>query len=184
MNQYLQAKQEEFTKAIDFFKKDIASLRTGRANLAILEGVQVEAYGTKNSLSSLSSLSVSDAKSLVISPWDKNIMKDVEKAIVAANLGVGVVNEGDKIRITVPAMTEENRRELVKKLNEKMEKARITIRQTRDEIKEAIAKGEEDKEISEDDKFRFMKELDEEVGKKNEELKSIRDRKEEEIMTI
>ena len=184
MNQYLQAKQEEFTKAIDICKKDIASLRTGRANLAILEGVQVEAYGTKNSLSSLSSLSVSDAKSLVISPWDKNIMKDVEKAIVAANLGVGVVNEGDKIRITVPAMTEENRRELVKKLNEKMEKARITIRQTRDEIKEAIAKGEEDKEISEDDKFRFMKELDEEVGKKNEELKSIRDRKEEEIMTI
>ena len=184
MNQYLQAKQGEFTKAIDFFKKDIASLRTGRANLAILEGVQVEAYGTKNSLSSLSSLSVSDAKSLVISPWDKNIMKDVEKAIVAANLGVGVVNEGDKIRITVPAMTEENRRELVKKLNEKMEKARITIRQTRDEIKEAIAKGEEDKEISEDDQFRFMKELVEEVGKKNEELKSIRDRKEEEIMTI
>jgi len=184
MNQYLQAKKGEFTKAIDFFKKDIASLRTGRANLAILEGVQVEAYGTKNSLSSLSSLSVSDVKSLVISPWDKNIMKDVEKAIVAANLGVGVVNEGDKIRITVPAMTEENRRELVKRLNEKMEKSRITIRQTRDEIKEAIAKGEGEKEISEDDKFRFMKELDEEVGRANEELKNIRDKKEEEIMTI
>lgn len=184
MNQYLKAKQGELSKAIDFFKKDIASLRTGRANPVILEGVQVEAYGTKSPLSSLSSLSVSDAKSLVVSPWDKNIMKDVAKAIVSANLGVGVVNEGDKIRVTIPQMTEENRRELVKKLNEKMEKARIAIRQTRDGIKEAIEKGEEEKEISEDDKFRFIKELDEEVVKKNEELKKIRDKKEEEILTI
>jgi len=184
MNQYLKAKQGEFDKAIDFFKKDIASLRTGRANPAILEGIMAEAYGAKTPLNGLASISVSDAKSLVISPWDKNIMKDLAKAIVAANLGVGVVNEGDKIRITIPAMTEENRRELVKKLNEKMEKSRITIRQTRDEVKEAIVKGEEEKEISEDDKFRFMKELDEEVGKKNEELKNIRDKKEEEILTI
>ncbi|MDD5032382.1 MAG: ribosome recycling factor [Patescibacteria group bacterium] len=184
MNQYLQEKQGELAKAIDFFKKDIASLRTGRANPAILEGIMVEAYGAKTPLNGLANISVSDAKSLVISPWDKNIAKDVEKAIVGANLGVGAVNEGDKIRITVPAMTEENRRELVKKLNEKLEKSRITIRQTREEIKEAIEKGEKDKEISEDDKFRFIKELDEEAGKKNEELKNIRDKKEEEIMTV
>lgn len=184
MNLYLQAKQGELSKALDFFKKDIANLRTGRANPAILEGVLVEAYGAKSSLNSLASISVSDAKSLVITPWDRNIIKEVEKAIVGANLGVGVVNEGDKIRITIPMMTEENRRELVKKLNEKMEKTRITIRQIRDEIKEAIEKGEEEKEISEDDKFRFIKELDEEVVKKNEELKKIRDKKEEEILTI
>ncbi|MDD5071186.1 MAG: ribosome recycling factor [Patescibacteria group bacterium] len=184
MNKYVLDKQAEFNSAIDFFKKDIASLRTGRANPAILEGIMAEAYGAKTPLSGLASINVSDAKSLVISPWDKNIIKDIEKAVVAANLGVGVVNEGDKIRITVPSMTEENRRELVKKLNEKMEKARITIRQARDEAKEAITRGEEEKEIGEDEKFRFIKELDEEVGKKNEELKNIRDKKEEEILTI
>jgi len=184
MNQYLQKKQEEFIKAIDFFKKDIANLRTGRANPAILEGVQAEAYGAKSPLNSLANINVSDAKSLVITPWDKSVVKDIEKAIVQANLGVGVINEGDKIRLTIPAMTEENRRELVKKLNERMEKIRIVIRQIRDDVKEAIEKAQEEKEINEDDKFRFIKELDEEVAKRNEEVKQTRDRKETDIMTV
>jgi ribosome recycling factor len=184
MNKYLQEKQGDFSKAIEFFKKEIANLRTGRANPAILEGVQAEAYGAKTPLNGLANISVSDARSLIVAPWDKSIIKEVEKSIVQANLGVGVVNEGDKIRITIPMMTEENRRELVKKLNEKMEKIRITFRQTREEIKGAIEQAEKDKEIAEDDKFRFMKELDEEAAKKNEELKQVRDRKEIEIMTI
>lgn len=184
MNQYLQAKQGEFQKAVEFFKRDITSLRTGRVNPAILEGVQVEAYGAKSSINSLVNITVSGGQSMTVIPWDKNIIKEVEKAIVEAGLGVGVVNEGDKIRITVPQMTEENRKDLVKKLNEKLEKVRIVIRQIRDEIKESIEKGEEEKEINEDDKFRFIKELDEEVGKRNDELKDLRDKKEEEIMTI
>ncbi len=184
MNQYVQVKNEEFRKTIEFFKKDISALRTGRANPAMLDGIFVEAYGTKTLLAGIGSVTVSDAKSLVVSPWDKSVAKDVEKAIVEADLGVGVVNEGDKIRITIPAVTEENRRSLVKKLNEKMEEKRIAIRQTRDEVKENIESAEKDKNISEDDKFRFLKELDEEVRKINDELKAIRDKKEEEIMTI
>jgi len=184
MNQYIQAKREEFRKAIDFFKKDIANLRAGRANPNMLDGVFAEAYGVRTPLNGLASITVADARSMTVSPWDKNLLKDIEKAIVEANLGVGVVNEGEQIRITVPQMTEENRRDLVKKLNEKMEAARIKIRQTRDEIKEDIENAEKNKEISEDDKFRFIKELDEEVRSKNEELKEIRDKKEEEIMTI
>lgn len=184
MNQYIQIKQEEFRKTIEFFKKDISALRTGRANPAMLDGILVEAYGTKTPLAGIGSVTVSDAKSLIVSPWDKSVIKDVEKAIVEADLGVGVVNEGDKIRITIPAITEENRRGLVKKLNEKMEEGRISIRQTRDEVKEKIETAEKNKEISEDDKFRFIKELDEEVRKINDELKTIRDKKEEEIMTI
>lgn len=184
MNQYLQAKQGEFSRAIEFFRKEITSLRTGRANPAILEGIQAEAYGVKTPLNGLANISVSDARSLIIAPWDKGIIKDVEKSIVQANLAVGVINEGDKIRLTIPLMTEENRRELVKKLNEKMEKIRITLRQTREEIKEAIEAAKNKGKISEDDKFRFIKELDEEVAQKNEELKRIRDKKEAEIMTI
>ncbi len=184
MNQYLQIKKEEFRKTIEFFKKDILALRTGRANPAMLDGILVEAYGAKTPLAGIGSVTVSDAKSLVISPWDKTVTKDVEKAIVEADLGVGVVNEGDKIRITIPAVTEENRRGLVKKLNEKMEEGRISIRQTRDEIKENIESAEKNKEISEDDKFRFLKELDEEVRGRNDEMKDVRDKKEQEIMTI
>jgi len=184
MNQYLVAKQADFVKIIDFFKKDIASLRTGRANPAILDGVQVEAYGAKTLLNGLASINVPEARSIVITPWDKNITKDIEKAIVAANLGLAITNEGDKIRAIISPLTEENRRELVKKLNEKMEAIRISLRQARDEIKEAIEKAFKNKDISEDNKFRFIKELDEEISKQNDKIKEIRDKKEEEIMTI
>ncbi|MDD4900572.1 MAG: ribosome recycling factor [Patescibacteria group bacterium] len=184
MNQYIQAKQNDLTKTIDFFKKDISALRTGRANPAILDGVLVEAYGAKTPILGLASVSVPEARSIVISPWDKSIIKDVERAIVAADLGINPVNEGDKIRLVVPQLTEENRHELVKKLSEKMEVSRISLRQTRDEIKELIEAAFKNKAINEDDKFRFFKELDEEISRKNDELKKIKDKKEEEIMTI
>ena len=184
MNKYIQAKQGDFSKMIDFFKKDIASLRTGRANPGVLDGILVEAYGAKTPLVGLASITVPEARSIVVSPWDKNITKEVEKAITAAALGLNPVNEGDKIRLVVPQLTEENRKELVKKLSEKMETGRISLRQTRDEIKEAIEAGFKNKEMSEDDKFRFIKELDEEVSRRNDELKKIKEKKEEEIMTI
>jgi len=184
MNKYIQAKQSEFLKTIDFFKKDISSLRTGRANPSILDGIFVEAYGAKTPLVGLASISVPEARSIVITPWDKTIAKEIEKAVAAADLGINPVNEGDKIRLVVPQLTEENRKELVKKLNEKMETSRISLRQIRDEIKEAIEAAFKGKEMSEDDKFRFFKELDEEIARLNDELKKIKDKKEEEIMTI
>lgn len=184
MNQYIQAKNEEFIRVLDFFKKEISSLRTGRANPNIFEGIQVEAYGVRNPMNTVASINVGDARSMTITPFDKSVIKDIEKAVVEAGLGVGVVNEGDKIRITIPQMTEENRKELVKKLNEKYEKARISLRQVREEVKGNIESAEESKDISEDDKFRFLKELDEEIKKKNDELEEVRSKKEGDIMTV
>ena len=184
MNNYIQEKESDFNKAIDFFKKEITGIRTGRSNPNMLDGIQVEAYGARTPLQGVANISVPDAQSLVITPWDKNVSKDIEKALTAAELNVGVTNEGDKIRITIPKMTEENRRELVKKLNEKQEAARVAVRQVREEAKSAIEQAEKNKQITEDDKFRFIRELDEAVGKRNEEIKKLRDKKEEEIMTI
>ncbi len=184
MNEYIELKQEDFQSAVEFFKKDISSLRVGRANPAVLEGVQVDAYGVKNAINGLANIAVNDSKSMTITPWDKTVLKSIEKAIVDANLGLGVVNEGDKIRINIPEMTEEKRKEIIKKLNEKLEHSRIVVRKIRDEVKETIEKAEKDKEISEDDKFRFIKELDEKVREMNEEFKEIRDVKEKDIMTI
>jgi len=184
MNQYIQAKQSDLTKVIDFFKKDISALRTGRANPAILDNILVEAYGAKTALVGLASISVPEARSIVVTPWDKNITKDIEKAIVAADLGINPVNEGGKIRLAMPQLTEENRHELVKKLNEKMGTARISLRQTRDEIKGLIEAAFKGKALNEDDKFRFFKELDEEIARQNDEIKKIKDKKGEEIMTI
>ncbi len=184
MNQFIESKQNNFNQAIDYFKKEISLLRTGRANPNILDAVQVDAYNTKTPINGVASISVPDAQSIVVAPWDKSIIKEIEKAIVDADLGLGVVNEGEQIRLTVPKMTEENRKHLVKKLNEKQEEARIKIRKVRDEVKEEIEKAFTEKEITEDEKFKFIKELDEFTKEKNEELKEIRDKKEEDIMTI
>lgn len=184
MNEYVQAKQGDFDKAMGFFQKDIKSLRTGRANPAMLDNIYVEAYGTKALINALANINVSDKASIVISPWDKNILKDLEKGLLLADLGISIVNEGDKLRLSMPPLTEENRRELVKKLGQKMEAARIEFRKLRDEIKTKIEKAFDAKEISEDDKFRFIKELDEEITKYNAKIKEIKDVKEQEIMTI
>lgn len=184
MNQYLEKKQADFVGALDFFKKDIATLRTGRANPAVLDGVQIEAYGVLNPLNAVANVTVSDARSILVTAWDKGVLKSIEKGIVDAGLGLGIVNDGDKIRLTIPALTEENRKELVKRLNEKMEKTRIILRQAREGVKTAIEAAFSAKELSEDDKFRFMKELDEFSAKKNDELKDIRDKKEQDIMEI
>lgn len=184
MSNFLEDNQEEFTSVIEFFKRDISSLRTGRANPIMLDGVQVEAYGVMNPLNGVANIVVSDSRSFTITPWDKSVTKAVEKGIVEANLGLGIVNEGDKIRLSIPPLTEENRKELVKKLNERLEKARISLRQVREEVKSSIESEFEAKEITEDEKFRSEKELDEFVAKRNDELKDLRDKKDKDIMEI
>ncbi len=183
MNDYLEDKKEEFQAVLDFFQKDIVKLRTGRAHLGVLDSVSVKAYDTLNPINALANLSVMD-NNIIIAPWDKGVMKDIEKALIEADLGLGVVNEGDKLRLSVPALTEENRKEIVKKLNERLERARISLRQTRDSVKEEIMEAEEKKDLSEDERFRFIKELDDHVLKLNEELKNLRDSKERDIMEI
>lgn len=184
MSPYLNDKQVDFNKALDFFKSEIGTIRTGRANPAILDGIKAEAYEVSNPLNTLASITVSDAQNILVTPFDKNVIKNVEKAIVDAQLGVGVINDGDKIRITIPPLTEENRRDLVKRLNEKMEKTRINLRQARDGVKSDIEAAFENGDIGEDEKFRFIKELEEYSAKKNEELKEIRDKKEKDVMEI
>jgi len=184
MNQYIQQHQEELDSVIEFFKKDISSIRTGRANPSVLDSVLVESYGSKVPLQQLANISVVDANCMTVKPWDKNTLKDIEKGIVEADLGFNPVNEGEQIRISIPQPTEEDRKNRVKKLNEKLEQAHIKIRQVRDEIKKSIELAESSKEISEDDKFRFIKEMEEEVKKHNDELQKIRDEKEKEVMTI
>jgi len=184
MNNFLQKHQGAFQQSISYFQNEISSLRTGRANPGLLDRIRVETYGVKTPLIGLANVNVADGRSLIVVPWDKKIAKDIEKAITEENLGLAVVNEGDKLRLTMPMMNEENRREMVKKLNEKMEEARIGVRKVREQVKEEIEAAFGEKAISEDDKFRFIRELDEEVQKKNEIFKLFRDKKEKEIMTI
>jgi len=176
--------KEEFSKAVDHFQSEIGGLKTGRANPAILDSVRVEAYGTMNPIVNVASVTVPDARSLVIQPWDKSISKEIEKGIIEANLNLNPVNDGDKIRINLPPLTEETRKEIVKLLNQKTEDAKIAIRVIRDKAKEEIVAAEKDKEFGEDEKFRLLEELDKKVGGYNEQVKNLADKKEAEILTV
>lgn len=184
MNIYLESKQGEITKALEFFEKDIATLRVGRASASLLSGITVELYGVRTPIQGLANIKQEDARTLLVEPWDKGSVKDIEKEIVDANLGVSVSDEGSKIRLKIPEMTEEKRKEVVKRLNQKHESARVSLRQIRDDIKKDIEKAENNKEISEDDKFDFTFELDEFIGDKNKELKGLCEKKEVDIMNI
>ena len=130
--------QAEFDKAIDFLKTDIAALRTGRANPTVVENIMVEAYGSAMQLVGVASISTPDARTIQIEPWDKTLTKAVEKAIIDSKLGFNPSVAGTVIRIVIPPMTEETRKNLVKVLGEKLENARKSIRAVRDEIRNEV----------------------------------------------
>ncbi|MDD5172603.1 MAG: ribosome recycling factor [Patescibacteria group bacterium] len=176
--------QEEFTKTIDFLKKDIQSVRTNRANPELINHILIEVYGTKTPLEQLATLSVPEPRTIVIQPWDKNIIKEIEKSLSKSDVGAPpMVNEG-VIRLTLPPLNEERRKDLVKILHLKLESARKSLRAIRDSIKEEIVKSERSKEISEDDKYRLFEKLDKMAGDYQEEVKLIGERKEKEIISI
>lgn len=174
----------EFNSAMEHFRQDIATLKTGRANPAMFDSLKVEAYGVLNPINQIASVSSPEARSIIIAPWDKGLLKDIEKAIRDSDMGYNPSNEGDKIRITIPQMTEESRKEIVKHLNQKAEQARITIRMLRDKIKEEILEAEKNKEFGEDERYSLMENLDKKTGELNDQIKEIASQKEVEIMTI
>ncbi len=176
--------QGDFEKVVQFFDEELATIRTGRASAQMLDKVVVETYGTKSSIVSLASVSVPEPRTIVIEPWDKNVVKDIERALQAANLGVSPVAEGGKIRLNIPQLTEETRKELVKKLKEKLEKARVSLRSVREKAREEILRAEKTKEIAEDDRFALQKKLDEEVAAYNAKIEERGEKKEKEIMTV
>lgn len=176
--------KEEFEKSLEYLKKELSSIRTGRANPALVENILVQSYGTKSPLNQLASITIPEARTILIQPWDKNITKDIEKAIAESEIGISPVVEGDHIRLTIPPLTEESRQSFVKLINEKSEKARVAIRQVRDKIKEEILKKEKNKEITEDDKYDLIKDLDEMTREYNDKIKELAQGKEEEVMSL
>jgi len=174
----------EFEGAITFFKEDISGLRTGRASSAIVEDIMVEAYGTYQTLKSLSSINIPDAKTVNIEPWDKSILMAIEKAVRDSSLGLNPVNTGSQVRIFLPDLTSERRQELIKVLHQKEEAARIAVRKVREDVKEMIKAAEADNEVTEDDKYKLEEELDKTVKEYNDKIKEITEKKEGEINTI
>lgn len=184
MHKFIEARKTDFTNITDHLKKELQGLRTGRATPTLVEHVLVEAYGVKTPIAQLASLSVPDARTLIVQPWDKNILKDIERGISVSNLGLAPVVDGAVIRLTLPALTEETRKQLVKTLKEKLEASRNTLRRLRDQIRETIVAAEKEKTVSEDDRYRAQRELDEHTKVIQDQLMNIAEQKEKEIMTV
>jgi ribosome recycling factor len=180
----IQDYKKDFVAVVDFLKQDITSLRTGRASTAMVDSIFVEAYGTKQPLKATASISVSDAKTITLEPWDKSLLGAIEKGVRDSGLGINPVNDGKLIRLSLPELTSERRQELIKILHQKLEQARVSVRKVREDVREIINAQEKQKSISEDDKFRLQEDLEKLVKEFNEEVKKIGDQKEQEIVKV
>jgi len=173
--------KNETEKIKNHFKNEIASLRTGRATPALVENIFIDSYGTRTALKHLASISVEDAKTLRITPWDFSILKNIESALGGSNLGIQPIVDKQSIRLILPELSEERRNSLLKLLSGKFQEVKISLRIERDEVWKDIQEKERKGEISEDDKFRFKDELQKIIDKATEELGDIVKRKELEI---
>ena len=182
--QLIKNHKPEFEKSITHLQAELSSIRTGRANPALVEGLLVECYGAKTPLKNLASITVPEARSLLIQPWDKSILRDVEKAFETSNLGVQPTNDGNNIRVTLPQLSEERRQEMVRLVRQHAEAARVTARGAREEIWKEVIRLEREGALTEDQKYAAQNRLKEVVEEYNTKIKTIADKKEEEVMTV
>lgn len=165
----------------EWLAKEYRGLRTGRAAPAILDSIMVSAYGSMMPLKQVGNVAVEDARTLRVSAYDASVIKDIEKAILAANLGVGTTSDGASVRVAFPELTAERREQLVRFAKQKLEEARTTVRVSRDESWKEIQSREKEGTLTEDDKFTLKEELQKRVDKANDELEGLFKKKEEEM---
>lgn len=180
----IEQSKKEFESVIDHLKQQMKSVRTGRATPALVDHVMVEAYGVKTPLRELAAISTPDARTLIIQPWDANVIKDVEKGIQEARLNVSPVVEGKIIRLSIPSLTEESRGEIAKQVSEQLEDAKQMLRRVRDGVRETILGAEKERKITEDDRFRGQKDLDTFTQDYQKKLATIAEDKVKEVMTL
>ena len=184
MPNYIEQSKLQFQLVVDHFTKDLQNLRAGRAQASMVETLAIEAYGSTMELKSVASITVPDARTIQIEPWDKNVVKEIEKGILASGLGLNPNTAGTVIRLVIPAMTEENRKNFIKLIGQKAEAARIGLRSVREEVRAKITADEKAKAISEDEKFRYQEQLDKLIVDFNAKIEQLAKDKEKDIMTI
>ncbi len=161
--------------------EEFSGIRTGRATAALLDGVLVDSYGAKTALKHVANISVEDAKTLRITPWDHTLVKGIETAIAAANIGVSTVPDSNGVRVIFPDLTSERRAQLVKLVGQKLEDARVSLRKEREEVWSDIQKKEKDGQLTEDEKFKYKDDLQKIVDEGNKKLEAMAEKKEVEI---
>jgi len=183
-NNIVESLKNKLEKNLKHFEKELSGFCVGRATPTLVENILVDYYGTPTSLKQVSNINIPDPKTIAIQPWEKGQLKEVEKAIVEAQLGMTPVNDGVVIRLNIPQPTEEGRRDLVKKLHQKLEEARIEVRKFRDDLWKEVKDLEKNGEITEDDKFDLKEEIQKIIDEANGELKSRTEEKEREVMRV
>jgi len=180
----LGAAKSRMEKAVDDFRKELATLRTGRANASLLDSVRIDYHGTLMPVNQVGTVTVPDATMIVVSPWDPSVVPLIDKAIRTSELGLNPTNDGKVVRVPIPALTEERRKDIVKHLHKILENHRTAVRNVRRDLKEAIEKLEKDKKISEDDRKRSLEELEKLSQAETKKIEDLSAGKEKEVMQI
>lgn len=171
-------------KSIEALRHELSKVRTGRASLALLEGISVNAYGSLMPLNQVGSMTIPENRMIVITPWDPQMLPAIEKAILKSDVGLTPANDGKMIRLSIPQLTEERRKELVKHVKKIAEEIRVAVRNIRREAIEVLKKQKKDKEISEDDLFRLQEEAQQKTDVSMKSIDTISAAKEKEVMEV
>ena len=184
MQAVVQKMSDDSVKAISHLEDEFSSLQVGRASSSLVENLMVDSYGTLQPMKAVASISIPDAKTVQIQPWDKSMLAALEKAIQNSDLNLNPVNNGASIILSIPPLTEERRRDLVKVVNQLSEDAKISVRNARHDAMSKLKKMEHDKELTEDDKKKGEKQIQEKTDEMNAKISELAKKKEQAIMTI
>lgn len=184
MNDVLLEMNDKMEKSLEAYRRELSTVRTGRASLALVEGIRVDSYGTKMPLNQVATMTIPESRLIVIQPWDPQVLGAIEKAILAANIGLTPANDGKVIHISIPQLTEERRKDLVKQVKKISEEYRVAIRNCRRDAIDALKKQKKDKAISEDDLFKYQEEAQKETDAFVKKIDEILAEKEKEVMEV
>jgi len=184
MSEVLKDAAVKMQKSVEGFKNELSKIRTGRASISLLDGISVDAYGSMLPMNQVATMTIPESRMIAIQPWDPQMVPAIEKAIMASNLGLAPANDGKVIRLNIPQLTEERRKELVKQARKTAEEFRVAVRNVRREGIDIMKKQKNDKEISEDDLFKFQDAIQVETDKYIKQIDEITDNKEIEMMEV
>jgi ribosome recycling factor len=175
--------KKDLNKCVDSLKEDLSQIRTGRAAPELIQDILINVYETEAPLKNYATINVADTRSLIVIPWDKTIIENIAKGLSSANMGFSIVSEGDHVRVSVPELTEERRKEYVKVMKERVEDARVAVRQVRQNYRQEIDEALKDS-YPEEEAERFKEEIEKLVKEINVMIEEIKEKKENELMTI
>lgn len=180
----LEEYKEKMEQVTEYLSKSYSEIRAGRANPTILNKIMVSYYGVLTPINQIAGISVPEARMILIQPWDQNVLKEVEKAINEANLGITPMNDGKVIRLVFPELTEERRLEITKEVKKKQEETKVAIRNIRREANDALQKSEKEDNLSEDEVKRMEDNIQDLTDKHTKKIDEMADQKEKEVMTV